>query len=120
MSNFPTIPQDSAKFSERHAEDPAIQTKMEGGYTITRPRFTRRPRRRFTTGFTDLTNAQKLELQAFYDLMKGSSNSFNYSHPVDATVFLVRFEPGSIPAYSYRGMGYTVRWDVSQIMLEEI
>lgn len=100
--------QDSKFFGEM-PEDPAVRVEIEGGYEITRPRFTRSPRRVYTSGHTMLTNAQKLTLSAFWDTVKGGSVVFDWTHPTTAVVYAVRFTKQV--TFKYVGVGGVHYWD---------
>lgn len=119
MSNpvFPTLTarQDS-KFYEMTPEDPALRSEMEGGYVVSRPRHTRKPRRTFKTGFSSITQADYVKLTDFYDTVRGGSMVFDWMDPVTEKVYQVRFA-GAI-SFKYVGMGPTKLWDV-QITLEQ-
>ena len=60
MSDFPTLPSgsklDSSKFEVTYG-DTTMRQEIEGGYTFTRPRTTRRRRKMFRCGYTDITEA---------------------------------------------------------------
>jgi len=121
MADFPTVAlaglEDSKHFTEASA-DPAKRAEVDGGYTITRPRYTRLPRKTWTTGFTDLTEVEKNNFQAFWDLKRGGSNSFTYLNPADATEYTVRFK--GLPKIKYTGMGPLRKWDITGISLEQV
>lgn len=119
MSNpvFPVLAKgQDAKFYSIELEDTAIKTSMEGGYVVSRARHTRRPRRTFKTGFTDLAPGDASLLEAFYDLVRGGSVVFDWPDPVTHTVFQVRFMEKLL--FQYVGIGPTQRWDV-QMTLEQ-
>lgn len=112
---------DSQKFQETHKSDPAVSFESEGGWTMSRARFTRRPPVSYTLGFTDISDADKLALQALYDAVRGSSEIIEgWTHPTTGELKNVRFKQGSVPQYSYRGRGGNHRWDVSSVMIEEV
>lgn len=118
MATFPLASrQDSSKY-KRSAEDPAIKSETDGGYVVSRPKFTRAPRKKYTTGFTNLSNTERAELEAFWDTVKGGSNMFDWEDPIDGTLKTVRFtKPLS---FEYAGIGGNHRWDISSIELEEV
>jgi phage-related protein len=117
MADFPlAAKQDSGKFGFEQ-EDVGMRSEMEGGYVITRPRHTRTPRRTWKTGFSDLSNTDKTTLETFVN-NQGTYKAFNYTLPVVGTIVNVRFK--TIPKYEYHGFGANLRWDVSDIMLEEV
>lgn len=115
---FPTAigPLQDSKFYTVEMEDVGMKTKMDGGYVVSRARHTRKARRTYTTGFTDLTGTQVLLLTDFYDLVKGSSVVFDWVDPLGGLTIPVRFtDPLNL---KYTGIGPTKRYDV-QFKLEE-
>lgn len=119
MSTFPTLSkgQDS-RYHKISIEDPAIRSETEGGYVLTRARYTRAPRITFTTGFTSITQADLTTLMNFYIARKGGSDSFSWTNPVTLDVYTVRFKKPIEP--QYKGMGETFLWDVPDIQLEQV
>lgn len=117
---MPSLPlqskQDSAKYGFEQ-EDVGIRSEMEGGYVLTRPRHTRTPRRTWKTGWTDLSNAEKLTIEAFV-AANGTYKAFDYNLPVEGTLVNVRFK--EVPKYEYKGFGTNLRWDITDVMLEEV
>lgn len=112
---------DSAKFQESHKVDPAIPFNSEGGWLISRARFTRRPPVVYTLGFTDLSEAEKDVIQTLYNDARGSSEIITgWVHPTSGQTLSVRFKQGSVPQYTYRGMRNNHRWDISGFMIEEV
>lgn len=121
MADFPTVNLaglEDSKYFEQEVADPAQRTEVDGGYTLTRPRYTRTPRKSWKTGFTDLTDTEKAEFDAFWDTQRGGSNSFTYLNPADAVTYTVRFV--GTPRIKYSGMGPLRRWDITNIKLEQI
>src|SRR4051812_39783284 len=103
--------QDSKKFSVEF-EDPAIRSDMEGGYVYSRARFTRQPRRTWTTGYTFIKQQGKVDIQTFWNTVRGGSVIFQWRNPQDGLDYLVRFVGGSLK-FNYVGAGTNYRWDVS-------
>lgn len=101
---------DSSKY-ELEIDDPAIKSPTEGGYEYSRPRFTRKPRKNFSVGYTMLTDAQRNTLVTFYENMAGGSVIFDWYNQEDGVTYAVRFD-GSL-SFSYSGMGNTKLWDCS-------
>lgn len=103
------------------SEDPAIAaSKMEGGYVISRPRFTRRPRRTFSFMYTDMNDTDKGTLYAFWNSMFGSSNAFSWTHPSSGEVINARFDPATKLKFSRMGYGPVNRWQTDTIVLAEV
>ena len=121
MADFPTVAlaglEDSKHFIEDVA-DPAKRQEVDGGYTVTRPRYTRLPRKTWTTGFTDLTTAEKDSYVSFWESKKGGADSFSYLNPADAATYTVRFKQKATIKYS--GMGSLRRWEITGVMLEQV
>ena len=120
MTN-PVFPADLAaiqdsKYFQVDLEDKAIKGEVEGGYVHARPRHTRRPRRTFKTGFTELSQTQFDALVAFYDLV-GTYAKFEYLNPATGEQFTVRF--GKPFTGKYAGMGLTRLYNVTEIELKE-
>lgn len=109
--------QDSAKFSE-FKDNPAIELETDGGYLYTRPRYTSRPKRTWTIGFTDFTLVQKQEIDAFWDSVMGGSDAFYWTDPTTQEEILVRFKDKI--TWSYKGAGTTYRWDSNNIQIQEV
>lgn len=111
---FPALPSgkviDSASF-EVGFIDPAMRAEMDGGYTVSRARNTRTPRRTFKGAYKNLDNADKAVLEAFYIAVKGGSMIFEWTDPESLTVYLVRIK--SWGGFKYVGYGINRRWDCS-------
>lgn len=111
---FPVLPSgailDSSKY-EVSRSDPAMRAEMDGGYVVTRARYTRVPRRLFKVGYTYLTNPDKLVLDTFYDTVRGGSLIFDWTDPSSAIVYSVRLK--SPFSFKHVGAGTTRRWDCS-------
>lgn len=121
MADFPTVAlaglEDSKHFNVSQA-DPAKKQTVEGGYTVSRPRYTRSPRKTWSTGFTDLTTAQANSFTAFWDAKYGGADSFTYLNPADSQTYTVRFM--GQPKIKYVGMAALRRWDITGIALEQV
>lgn len=117
MVAFPlATKQDAAHFGFEQ-EDVGIRSEMEGGYVLTRPRHTRTPRRTWKTGFTDLSDADKTTFESFINDV-GTYQAFDYNLPVSGTLVNVRLK--TIPKYEYKGFGTNMRWNITEIVLEEV
>jgi hypothetical protein len=103
---------DSSKFSQEK-ENPAMGSKMDGGYVVTRPRHTRRPRRTFSAGFTDMRADKQPVFDAFFDSTHGGAVIFLFVHPVTGEQIPVRFTTDTTLPWTYTGMGKTALWNVT-------
>ena len=84
---------------------------------FSRPKYSRSARREFQTGFTDLSDAEKLELQAFYVARMGGVEPFYYKNPVSGDLIVCRFTDKL--SFKYKGFGGFHFWDV-QFVLKEL
>lgn len=118
--DFPPYPfnnrQDSEQFGFEQ-EDTGMRTEMEGGYVLTRPRHLRTPRRTWKTGFTNLSDWEKGVIETFYNTY-GTYKSFTYTLPTTTTVVTVRFKQPM--KYDYKGFGKNLRWNITDVYLEEV
>ncbi|MFM0095681.1 hypothetical protein PQQ87_08710 [Paraburkholderia nemoris] len=116
VSAEPVSPQmstgeDSKNFGIEY-EDPSMQTKMDGGYVVSRAKFTRTPRRTWTSGYTSISNSDKQILSNFYQSVMGGSVIFDWTSPQDGQIYQVRFISGSLK-FRYTGIGTSQLWDVT-------
>lgn len=111
---FPILPSgailDASKYEVSRA-DPAMRAEMDGGYVVTRARYTRKPRRLFKVGYTSITNADKTTLDNFYDAVSGGSLIFVWTDPSSNIVYSVRLK--SPFSFKHVGAGLTRIWDCS-------
>ena len=109
---FPALPSgknmDSSKFSFSRA-DPGMRSEMEGGYAVTRSRFTRTPVKTFKVGFTNITEADKEAIDAHWVAARGTSRAFTWTNVSDGITYNVRFK-GTVE-FTYRGAKTTHFWD---------
>lgn len=127
MTSFPTLDAkpDQKHFSEK-VDNPAMSAKADGGYEFTRPRFTRRPRRVFTTGYTNISSADKLRLADFWNQVKGGSDAFHWTHPASNEIILVRFGASKTLDFAYSHYaadgqgGDDHRWNTGAFELREV
>lgn len=123
MPSLPLLQKhDGKKFKETMLEDPTVDLQTEGGYRPTRPRYTRRPPREFTLGFTFITDSEKQALESFWFACRGGSAIIDgWRHPVSGETIPVRFKRGTKPEFTrIAAVGPANRWDVSGIVLEEV
>ena len=92
----------------------------DGGYFITRPKYTRKPPRSFSFVFKDLSQNDRDTLEAFWDRVKGSSVAFNWREPTNGKLFNVRFGKGLELEFSRVGIGTNHRYDTNEITLTEV
>jgi hypothetical protein len=116
MTTYTTLPHndllDSSKF-QPEKENPAMASKMDGGYVVTRPKHTRKPRRTFTCGFTDFTDAQRADVDAHFDAMHGGSAIFYLIHPISKETIYVRYTTDTTMQWTNAGKGLNPLWSVT-------
>ena len=114
MSDFPPAGmvsgQDSARHTVEHA-DPAMRAVTDGGYEMTRARYTRAPRKTFTTGYTSIKDADKALLEAFWQAHQGGSLAFTWTDLTTGVEETVRFTEQALK-FNYVGRGNSHRWDI--------
>ena len=104
-----------ARFYGVELEDSTIRSDMEGGYEFARPRFTRKPRKTFKTGFTAASENDCDIVVAFWEEYQGF-RQFTWTNPASLTVHTVRMvEP---PIITYAGSGALRRYDIEVILKE--
>lgn len=95
-------------------EDATLRSPFEGGYELTRQKFTR-TRRNWGVQYSTLNQTDKDALATFEkDTVKGGADSFTWTHPKTATVYTVRFKEPVKYAYVTVGL-YT-----ASFMLREV
>ena len=106
---------DSSKFTESWIDD-SVKSPTEGGYINVRRRYTRGPLKTFTVGWSDLRPGELSSLLSFYDTHRTDA-IFQFTHPITAAVYDVRFENPITPRYIGRG-GFQF-WTVDSVTLVE-
>lgn len=107
---FPTLTSnmDSSKYSIE-LDDNTMSEELEGGYTVTRARTTRRIRKTFKIGYTYITDADKALLEAHFSATAVGALIFSWVNTEDGLTYLVRIK-GKV-GFKYVGtLGYR-RWD---------
>ncbi|MDT4825288.1 hypothetical protein FQZ97_585680 [compost metagenome] len=94
-------------------ENPALTFEIEGGYTVSRPRHTRRPRKTYAFSMVFLTDEDRVIIQDFWDLVRGGSDIFDWVDPATGNTVAVRFKGQDPLPWKYTGSGLTKRWEVN-------
>lgn len=120
--NYPTLSAlpDGATWQVSQ-ENPAIEgNDTDGGYWVTRRRYTRTPPKSFSFSYADISHADMITLQNFWNQVGGSSSGFNWVNPVDNVTYNVRFGKGMKLDFQRIGFGANHRFSSSTITLTEI
>lgn len=110
-----TDKEDSAYYSEE-IEDNTMRSDKDGGYEYSRPRFTRNGRMTYTTGFTDISQADKDLILEFWTKYTGAK-SFTWVNPTNLESNSVRFTKPPKPTYTGAGQTrtYNVEVEIKQV-----
>lgn len=120
---FPTLSRlpDGEKFKLSSPNASKEGKDTDGGYWITRPRFTRRPPKSFKFSYTDISDDDKATLLDFWeDKAKGSSVAFNWTDPSTGLIHNVRFGKGVELEFDRTGYGPINRWDTNELTVTEV
>ena len=97
-------------------EDNTVRSNMEGGYDTSRPRFTRKMRKTFITGFSDITQADFEIIEEFW-LQFGGHRVFTWTDPTNQIDYSARFTRQ--PNITYTGIGPHRSYNV-EVELKEV
>ena len=109
---------EDSRFFKKTFKDNTVESKTEGGYSYTRPRSARRPRRIFKTGFSGLTVQHEDQLMRFFQTV-GTHTEFAYQVPTTGEIISVRLT-GSAPTSNYVGVGGNHRYDITDVEMTEV
>jgi len=107
--------QDSAYYNIS-LEDNTIRNATDGGYELTRARNTRKPRKTFSTGFTEMNQSDFEIFTDFWNYYTGAK-IFYWVNPVDFVTRSVRFS--DMPKISYVGVGGFAKYNI-EVTLKEV
>jgi hypothetical protein len=93
-----------------------IASNTEGGYELTRPRSTRKPRKTFTTGFSSLSTADYELFLEYYEEYQQFTNFF-WVDPSTLMPYTVRFVKP--PTIVYVGSGPLRLYNV-EVTIKEV
>lgn len=92
--------------------------ETDGGIFITRKRFTRNPGQIITTGFTEISDADKVLFDQFYENNAGQgATEVNYVHPLTGVTMPVYFSETTPYTAQYKGWGANKVWTITDIRL---
>jgi hypothetical protein len=111
---------DATTFTSEQENVALPAAEMEGGYTITRPRFTRAARRTFSWQYREMRDADKAALESFWNQVKGSSAMFQWTHPISGEVISCRFQDGMKLKFKRIGFAHINVWDSETITIVEV
>ena len=110
LTQTPTVTEDTIAF------DPTIRSQYEGGYVVSRSRFTRMPRR-WSLRYEWMTTTNKDTLRTFEEARVVGSDSFTWTNPMDSTAYTVRFlEPVRyVPTLNTNSQYWTVEFTLEEV-----
>lgn len=121
--DFPTLSKkpDGESFKLKVPNPAKEPEDTDGGYSITRPKYTRKPPLTFTFAFKDISQADRDTLLTFWrEIVKGSSVAFNFRDPTNGVLHNVRFGKGYELEFKRVGFGSNHRYDTNDIVLTEV
>ena len=108
---------EDSQYFEITRKDVALEMKTDGGWSYSRPRHARRAGRIITTGFTEISTAQKDLIDNFV-ADNGKFGIFTYTIPTSGEVITARLS--SIPKAKYAGAGGYHLWNVTGVEITEV
>ena len=116
LSSFKVTEEVIDSWNEGLVNDPTIRSDQEGGYQITRCRFTR-DRRFWEYEYPYYTAADKATLMTFErTTVRVGSTSFTWTNPLDSVSYTVRFGEKGVEYKPNKGTPY---WKI-KIRVEEV
>ena len=117
MADFPISIAPSPRYFSQTPYKAQVQTRFESGQVQSRPKHTSM-RMIFTTGYSALTETKLQSLYTHFGSHVGLT--FNFTHPITDTVYVVRYVKDQLPRAKYAGqLGGEDAWDTGSIPLEE-
>lgn len=110
---------DAAAFTEEFEDVAMKSAEMEGGYSLSRPKFTRSPRRTWTFRYVEMRDADKLLLEDMWKAVKGRSNIFTWVHPISGASISCRFGDMKM-RFSRSGYGPINLWQSDTVIITEV
>ena len=92
MLTFPTlsVTPSMSNYNQTIAHDPTLRNETDGGYVVTRAKFTRLVNK-WHVLYKYITNADKSTLETFENDVKVGTDAFYWTEPVSGDVKTVRF-----------------------------
>lgn len=92
--------------------------ETDGGVFLVRKRFTRNPGSFITTGFTEISDADKRLFDTFYqNNAANGAVQVNYLHPLTSVMLKVYFSETTPYTAQYKGWGANKVWTLTDIRL---
>lgn len=114
---------DRATLKITYIENPSHSSTLGNGHVARRAKYTGKVKRRFTFGFTEITNAEhKSLMDAFENTSGGADVMTDWPDPMsdDGDAITVQFAAGSNISSSYNGAGDVKTWHASGVVLDEV
>lgn len=109
----------AATFTEEFEDVAMKPNEMDGGYQLTRARFTRAPRRTWTFNYVEMKDADKLALENVWKATKGRSAIFSWAHPISGELVNCRFGEMKM-RFSRSGYGPINLWQSDTVIIVEV
>jgi len=109
MNSFPNIKINSIK---SEVIKPRHTASYDGGYEQTRLKNTRSIKK-FSIGFTALTNDEAQTLETFFE--QNQALEFSFTHPITNNTHTVRFDENSISFTQNTPLYQSVSFDIKEV-----
>lgn len=109
MNSFPDIKINSI---DNKIIKPVYTSSYDGGYEQQRLKNTRTIRK-FTLGFTSLTNSEAQTLETFFE--QNQALEFSFTHPITNNIHTVRFDGNSISFTQNTPLYQSVSFDIKEV-----
>lgn len=107
----------SPKYFSQTIFKPQLQTPFESGAVQSRARATS-AKMKFKIGWEGLTETELQTLYTFFEVNVGGT--FNWTHPITSTVYVVRFTQDALSEAKFIGMlDGEQAWELGPVLLEE-
>jgi phage-related protein len=114
---FPTITKLDSETFAQSSKDMSHRKEMSSGAEYTRRKHTGAPKKGFSYSYPQMSAAEKLLLDTFYDNHAGGE-PFYWTHPLTNVQHLVRFAEGGM-TFKYVGIGKTELWS-ADVSIKEV
>lgn len=92
-------------------DNPVMRHKVDGGYSFTRPRYTKAAPASINCRYVRLTQNDVQVISEFWNATKGGSKAFMFTEPSTGGLLKVRFLNEALE-FRYSGHGAERTWDV--------
>jgi hypothetical protein len=116
MATFPTlsVSPEIDSWEDEVSYNPTIRSEYEGGYILTRPRFTRIIRK-WNVVYKGISDTEMQQVKDFENSIYVGSDAFEWLNPVDNVIYTVRL----LEPIKYKMINNKYYWQIS-LVLEQV